>query len=669
MGTWIDTAGRGIVWRHLRAASNWTLRAVLGFVMVWSCFSGQSAARGQAATVPSDAGPPVAQAATNLPMPSEGDRPGPYLVSEIQVEYRTPHPDHPPIADLLKQPVSLCETSQGYVSRLTKDKSLKVSAPRPGFPVVTRKLSEWGKEGSQKFYATALADINDQIREHIQKKLMAVYATTEGDIDERNGDDLRQGRTSLKIVILTGRVGEIHTKAMGDRVPDSQPRIDHRYHEQIIANSLLQPSKAEGVPGDLLLRDKLDDYLLRLTRHPGRRVDVGVSSGEKLDEVVLEYLVTENKPWYVYAQVSNTGTAQTNKWRERFGFVHNQLTGHDDILSLDYTTAGFDQSQALTVAYEAPIPKTQRLRWRAYGSWSEFTASDVGITNIGQEFEGTEWMGGVELIGNVARIGPAFIDVFGGMRYQSVEVKQEQGTGDGDFLIPYLGIRADRLADTSSTVAEVRLSYGRGDVSQENLNLLGRLNTDHEWFTLNADLTQSFFLEPLLFPDRFREAKTTLAHEIMGSLRTQYAFDYRLIPQAEETLGGFFTVRGYPESALASDTAIIGTAEYRFHIPRALSPRDVGTKKFHWAPSRPYDRPDWDLIFRSFVDVGRALYSDRQSPESDETLVGAGLGVELQVKQNISIRVDWGIPLRDLGDEIKAGIEDSRVHFSVMFLF
>ena len=57
--------------------------------------------------------------------------------------------------------------------------------------------------------------------------------------------------------------------------------------------------------------------------------------------VELQYLINESRPWRVFGQVSNTGTEQTDEWREHFGFVHHQFTGNDDVLSIDYMTAGF----------------------------------------------------------------------------------------------------------------------------------------------------------------------------------------------------------------------------------------------------------------------------------------------------------------------------------------
>ena len=98
-------------------------------------------------------------------------------------------------------------------------------------------------------------------------------------------------------------------------------------------------------------------------------MDASLSPAEDDYTIALDYLITENRPWLVYGQVSNTGTRDTNRWRERFGFIHNQLTSNDDVLTLDYITAGFDQSHAVFASYEAPFPHADRWRWRVSGFW------------------------------------------------------------------------------------------------------------------------------------------------------------------------------------------------------------------------------------------------------------------------------------------------------------
>ena len=67
--------------------------------------------------------------------------------------------------------------------------------------------------------------------------------------------------------------GSLRSVAFGDRMPEDW-RVNHKAHRRIRDNSPLQPAD-RGIEGstDLLRRDLLEDYLFRLNRHPGRRVD------------------------------------------------------------------------------------------------------------------------------------------------------------------------------------------------------------------------------------------------------------------------------------------------------------------------------------------------------------------------------------------------------------
>jgi hemolysin activation/secretion protein len=78
--------------------------------------------------------------------------------------------------------------------------------------------------------------------------------------------------------------------------------------------------------------------------------------------------------------------------------------------------------------------------------------------------------------------------------------------------------------------------------------------------------------------------------------------------------------------------------------------------------------PDWDLIFKGFLDVGRTFISDRLSFEDDETLIGAGVGLELIYRRNLNLRVDWGFALEDV-DSTDTDAGSSRVHFVGTILF
>lgn len=219
------------------------------------------------------------------------------------------------------------------------------------------------------------------------------------------------------------------------------------------------------------------------------------------------------------------------------------------------------------------------------------------------------------------------------------------------------------------------LELGFTDADSQDLQDLGRADPDSEWVALQWTFTQGVFLEPLLnraaWEDPSTPESSTLAHEVVLGVQGQYAFDNRLIPQSQQTVGGLYTVRGYPQSVVAGDTVLIGTAEYRFHVPRAFEvtpePGQLFGRTFRHAPQYVYGRPDWDLILKGFVDVGRTWQSDREPFESNETLVGAGIGAELHLRRNLNLRVDWGFALRELGDEADRGA--NRVHIVATLLF
>jgi len=604
------------------------------------------AARADPTTKPK---PTTKPAAATQPAPKPGviNDGGTYTVSGFDLSYHVAHDDHPPLEPFAQIPIELGKTSAGYVM------------PRQGVTTETIRLAEVA--GPQVFFASAIKKINEEIVKAFNRQgLVGIFvAPHTDDIDPTSNKDKRSaGSTRLRLVVWSATVSRVRTLASGQRVPEDD-RIDHPLHQRIRDRSPVQE-------GDLLRRDWLDDYVFFLSRHPGRRADVAVTAGAKAGEVALDYLVSENKPWLVYAQASNTGTEVTSKCRYRFGFVHNQVTGNDDVLAGEYVTSGFDAPdvQSASGSYEAPFFGIDRLRWKVYGSWGDFEASLKGGP-FGQNFTGYDWRIGGEMALNVYQKKQLFLDVIGGATWWHLLVENEQTgiTGDADLFMPHVGVKVERITELAATVGSATVQWNCAGVTSDHavdLEPLGRTEPDDDWVTINWDFLQTFFIEPLINPDIWQEAakreKSPLAHEMAFHFRGQSAMNgYRLIPQKERVLGGFFSVRGYPESATAGDTAFVATTEYRLHIPRLLKVRPpsrtilplVGTP-FRWAPQTVYGRPDWDLIFRTFFDIGRAMHVNRMVQEKDFTLMGAGVGIEIQFTRHINLRCDWGMALRDL---------------------
>jgi len=624
--------------------------------------------------------------------------PGPGLeVSELQLAYggvddpkhalHGGHPGLPGLADLMQMEVALGKAADGYV------------APGAGVASVVFRLADVPGLELKRFYASAILSVERQIVGGLNRRgLIGIFVAPHPDdlvLERRVADETTKeavtrqedrrpaDRKALRLVIWTGVVTEVRTVASGGRVP-TEERVNSPKHARIVRDSPVRPAaEGEAERSDLLRRDALERYTHFLSRHPGRRVDLALSSGDTPGAVVLDYLVNENKPWFAYAQFSNTGTKFTRPWRERFGFIHNQLTNHDDVFTLDYVTAGFDEAHAVLASYEAPFFGCDRLRWRVYGSWHEYTASDIGLAKA--NFEGEGWSAGGDLIANVFQHNALFVDALLGARWEHLYVRDTDvdTKGEEDLFVPHAGLRFERLTETATTWGSLMFEWNHchiADTDLDELGSLGRLDPDKRFAVLKFDAAHAFYLEPLLDPAAWADPSSykssTLAHELAFSVRGQHALGTRLIPQYEQVVGGLYSVRGYPESLVAGDSVTIGSVEYRFHVPRIFKPNPEPGKlpllntPFRYAPQQVYGRPDWDLILRAFYDVGRTSLTHRKSFEKPETLQGAGVGFELRIRSNMSVRCDYGVALADVDAQarrVDAG--NKRIHAVLTFSF
>jgi hemolysin activation/secretion protein len=585
-----------------------------------------------------------------------------FPVSEFKIQLdRDVDPDDLDMVKLIRQPITLSRIDDVY------------TRPQPGAETITTSLIKLESTPAKQYDVTALRAIIDDLLAYLNEDeslVGVVVAPSPLDIAV-DLTDRREGRTSLTILIRIATVGQVRTLASGDRIP-SDIREDHPLHKSLIARSPMQASK-EPRAGSLIKRDELDDYLYRLNRHPGRRVDAAISPGLNAGEVSLDYLVAENKTWYAYFQLSNTGTESTNKLRERFGFVHNQVTANDDIFSVDYITAGFDDSHVVTMGYRRPLDERWQLRLNSL--YSDFTADQVGSP---LPFTGEDASFGAALAYNFYQNGPLFLDAVGGLEYYFTSANNPGAAleGEAHLLLASLGVELERVTDLAQTRGLIKFMGNLNEGDTTDFNTLGRTAPDTQFLVMQYALTTSFYLEPLLNADAWRDISdpktSTLAHEIALGMRGQWAVaNDRLLPTFQSVAGGLYTVRGYEQAEVAADSSLILSAEYRFHLPRIFgieAPRrtQLFDRPFRVAPEAPYGRPDWDLIFKAFVDYAFMDVSDELAFETDENLMSTGLGLELALKNNVNFRAEWGFALQDAG---RTDAGDSQFHFVLTLVY
>jgi hemolysin activation/secretion protein len=263
-------------------------------------------------------------------------------------------------------------------------------------------------------------------------------------------------------------------------------------------------------------------------------------------------------------------------------------------------------------------------------------------------------------------------------------VSQEtQNVSNPILLLPSIAVRLERRQEISTLFVD--LGFEANVLPIDDAQNLGRGGADSTWQLLLWNAIASHYLEPLLFPTAWRDTSTpassTLAHELYFSTRGQYAFGHRLISQATQVIGGLYSVRGYPQSAAIGDDVVIGTLEYRLHLPNILPIRHNPIQlpwlgPFRWTRQQPYGRADWDLVLRLFVDTGYTRQSFSSSAlaavEPNQFLAGAGIGAELSIRSYLRARVDYGWALLDSKatdplERVSAGSNQIYFYFNLSF--
>ena len=507
--------------------------------------------------------------------------------------------------------------------------------------------------------------------------------------------DQRGGKTDLSILIFVGQIVETRTVRKGSgKAAGAPPAIDAPRDARLLAKSPV----GGGAGNAVLYKPALESYLERVNRFPGRDVETEVTPTGEQRKLILDFVVHEDKPLSIYAETANTGTPSTGIWRTRLGLEEKQLLRLDDVLRAEYIGAHLSNYYAGLLSYEfAPI-FPDYLKFKGFGAFAKFSSADIGYSL--QDFESSTWIAGGQITWTPVYIKGFPLDLNLGFQWLRVDVDHRNVARDGqtDFALPYVGISTDRRTDTFTlnANAQVMFDWFRMAGTQEaDLPTLGRVDADRHFTLATWNFTASAFLEPLIFGKAWEEQKvwwkSTRAHEFAVSFHGQVALDKsRLPPELEMTVGGFDTVRGYPEALAVGDSVMVASAEYRFHVPREffsfgggghgdaratqipdapvlpLKPGAILDPRFNSRATSVSSRPDWDMILRGFFDFGETFNNKIDTEtERNRTLASVGGGVEFQFYKPlfITLRMDVGCPLITERDALAQNVDHGSVRF------
>lgn len=373
------------------------------------------------------------------------------------------------------------------------------------------------------------------------------------------------------------------------------------------------PSLAEGtVPNfNEVARD-----VVALNQLADRRVTPSVRAGLVPGTVDIDLQVTDTFPLHGSAELNNRYSPGTTQLRLNGSVSYNNLwqLGHSIGFSFQIAPEHLDDAKVFSAYYLARIPGISWLTLLLQG-----TKQDSNVSTLG----GAAVAGRGEILGGRAIVTFPAGDHFYHNLSLGVDYKhfdQNLTVSGQELLTPitYYPFTIDYSATWAQPGSVTALNAGvtfavRGLGSDEGEFDFNRFKASGNFIYLRGDIGHTHDL-----PKGF---------QVFGKIGGQVA-DQPLVNSEQFSAGGLATVRGYLESEVLGDDAVIGSLELR--TPSLLK--------------GPPDRNDWR--FYLFAD-GSAVFIDSPLPDqqSNFELGSIGLGSRLRLFNHFSGELNLGLPL------------------------
>ncbi|CAG37918.1 ShlB/FhaC/HecB family hemolysin secretion/activation protein [Desulfotalea psychrophila] len=424
---------------------------------------------------------------------------------------------------------------------------------------------------------------------------------------------------TIQIVVREGHVGEIRVEG------------NEWFESEMIAKQV------RAKPGDPIRGNMLAEDINKINKNPFRRVDLVLIRGEEQGKTDVVLRTEDRFPLRLYGGYENTGTGNTGYDRYFAGLNWGNAFGLGHLLDYQFTSSdNYKSMNAHSLHYELPISYRQTINF-----FAAYAESNPNLDPYDLEAESFELSAryildldptekylhsvflGVDYKFSNSNLGFSASPVFN----KDVEILQ--------VIAGYNGSLPDGLGMTAFNLQAV-VSPG---------NLL-RYNTD-EYFNNYQEGASADYLYCNLDIDRLTTLPFgfALSNKAHGQLANG-----QLLGSEQIGLGGYSTIRGFPEREVNIDSGL-------------LLRNEILTPSLSLADFMNYQKDLGMLQLLAFWDYGfgRNDYIDR-----NETLSGYGLGLRYNFGSNISLHLDYGI--QDCGKDIALGA-NSRLHLGLVIAY
>jgi hemolysin activation/secretion protein len=381
-----------------------------------------------------------------------------------------------------------------------------------------------------------------------------------------------------------------------------------------------------------------------LNRNPFRKSEVIFTPGQDPSTTDIILKTTDRRPILFYGGADNTGTKQTGYARFYGGVRYGNLFGMGQLLSYQFTSGtSVSRFQSHAVDYQIPLPWKNYLDF--FGGWSQ---ADDNFEHPHMKSKGTSWQISTRYEIPL-RHNPKFTQtLLVGADFKRTNNDLAFG---GQVIIHHL-----------IDIAQLMLGWDMGGsneicswfFSAELYGSPGHFdsnNTTREFRKLQPGAVATYFYTWVNLGSTFNLPKCW--HAVTNGTG-QYA-NQNLLPSEQLELGGYFSVRGYPEYSVLVDEGCFFNNELQtpnFSILQFFKKKLKTIDRFH---------------FLAFIDYGWGrIHAPIHGEQKIYNLLGIGPGMRYNVSEYLAMRVDWGFQMLPIRPHHH---KSSTVHAGIYFNF
>jgi hemolysin activation/secretion protein len=381
------------------------------------------------------------------------------------------------------------------------------------------------------------------------------------------------------------------------------------------------PSLAEG---KLIDFNQAQKDLVGLNQLPDRRVTPVIQAGVLPGTMDVDLNVKDTLPLHGSLELNNRYSSDTPPLRLDASLSYDNLwqLGHSIGGSVQVSPQNFNKVQVFTAFYTARLPDVDWLSFTLQGTLQNSRVSTLGSVDV----NGKGDVIGLNTNIKLPTIGDYFQNFTFGIDYKAFEQTVRIGAATTATETPttYLPITLDYsgtwVGKNFLTDLDFQIVFnirGIGSNAQQFDN--NRFDADRNFIYLRGDVAQT---EDLPYD-------LQLFAKVAGQVS-----DSPLINSEEFSAGGLDTVRGYLESEVLGDDAVVGNIEFR-------SPSLLG-----WIKNSQSAKSSDDWRFYLFTDAAAVSIQDALPEQAVRySLASYGAGTRMTLFDHFNGSLDLAVPL------------------------